>query len=135
MNNTNVGSDFNGSTKSWNQVLTPSQTKSDHGKARGKSLFLRIHSANQCFQRFGAHGICKITCTKSQNIIAKSIFHAHSSDHLQPITSTSIPETSSDAKTCGNQVCMRLCSGQWSQPELGIAMYTFLLQASLASKL
>jgi hypothetical protein len=26
-------------------------------------------------------------------------------------------------KICGNQFCMHLCSCQWSQPELGIAMY------------
>ena len=33
MNNTHVRSDFTGSAKSCNQVLMPSQTKSDHGKA------------------------------------------------------------------------------------------------------
>ena len=36
MNNTHVRSDFNGSTKSCNQVLIPPQTKSDHGKAWSK---------------------------------------------------------------------------------------------------
>ena len=51
--------------------------------------------------------VSKITCTQSQNIMAKSILHARSSDHLQPTTSTSISETQSDAKTCGNQfVCI-----------------------------
>ena len=36
MNNTHVRSDFNGSTKSCNQVQITSQTKSDHGKAWSK---------------------------------------------------------------------------------------------------
>jgi len=36
MNNKHVRSDFNGSTKPCNQVLIPSQTKSDHGKAWSK---------------------------------------------------------------------------------------------------
>ena len=36
MNKTHVRSDFNGSTKSCNEVLLPSQTKSGHGKAWSK---------------------------------------------------------------------------------------------------
>ena len=55
------------STKSYNQVQTPSQIASDHVKAWSKSLFSHVYNENHMFflQPFNALGIYKITYAQS----------------------------------------------------------------------
>jgi hypothetical protein len=61
--NKSLNTDFNGSTKSCNEVQASSQTNSDHEKGREQITLLTyvLYSANSFFQAFSAHGIFKNT--------------------------------------------------------------------------
>ena len=109
------------STKSYNQVQTPSQIASDHVKAWSKSLFSHVYNENHMFflQPFNALGMYKITYAQSQSKMARSIQHAPNSDHPH---SHSI-NSGSDARTYDNHFFVHLCLCQQILSELAIAMY------------